>query len=154
MHKSIMIKKGLYTGNFFLGKSNFQIHWNSDLYILSPHYKEFDSIGTSYFDSRTFGYRYVQIQALRQVWPDECRDIYLYIYLQPDEMKLSLQIKKTPNFLNQKIILNVSLWARFKASNSWCLHVIAPCCLIELLDKMSINAGVLENGLIIERDMH
>lgn len=74
-----MIKKGLYTGNFFSGKSNFQIHWNSDLYILSPHYKEFDSIGTRYFDSRTFGYRYVQIQALRQVWPDECRDIYLYI---------------------------------------------------------------------------
>lgn len=25
---------------------------------------------------------------------------------------------------------------------SWCLHVIAPCCLIELTDKISINAGV------------
>lgn len=148
MHKSIMIKKGLYTGNFFLGKSNFQIHWNSDLYIQSPNYKE-----TSYFDSRTFGYRYVRYKHFVRFDLMNV-EIFIHIYLQPDEIKLSLQIKKTPNFLNQKIILNVSLWARFKASNSWCLHVIAPCCLIELLDKISINAGVLENGLIIERDMH
>lgn len=148
-----MIKKGLYTGNFFLGKSNFQIHWNSDLYILSLHYKEFDSIGTSYFDSRTFGYRYVRYKHFVRFDLMNV-EIFIYIYLQPDEIKLSLQIKIPKFFKIQKIILNVSLWARFKASNSWCLHVIAPCCLIELLDKISSNAGVLENGLIIERDMH
>lgn len=96
-----MIKKGLYAGNFFSGKSNFQIHWNSDLYILSPHYKEFDSIGTRYFDSRTFGYRYVQIQALRQVWPDECRDIYLYISTTWWN-KTVIADKKNPKFFKPK----------------------------------------------------
>lgn len=99
MHKSIMIMKGLYTGIQVKVTSKFI---ETVIYIYRAHIiknliqQELGILTPEHLVIDMFRYKHFVRFDLMNV------EIFIYIYLQPDEIKLSLQIKKTPNFLNPK----------------------------------------------------
>lgn len=101
MHKSIMIKKGLHTGNFFQAKVTSKFI-ETVIYIYRAHIiknliqQEVGILTPEHLVIDMFRYKHFVRFDLMNV------EIFIYIYLQPDEIKLSLQIKKKPKFFKPK----------------------------------------------------